>query len=896
MKISLNTLRYYQDLYKWSSDPAPNGVETLVEQIGAQLGAVEETIKIGEKYQGIVIVRVVSCRKHENSDHLNICLIDDGGVTPTIGRDEYGIVSRNEQGFIQVVCGAPNVREGLTVAWLPPGSTVPASFADDPFVLSVREIRGETSHGMLASPKELALGDSHEGILEIDTEIAPGTSFADYYGLSDDVVIDIENKMFTHRPDCFGWIGVAREIAGIQGQPFTSPSWYTADDAQTRAAIESLASDMTTPRMTVQVRNEIPELVPRFAVLPMDGIVIAPSPVWLQVTLVKHGLRPINNVVDFTNYYMLLTGQPLHAYDYDKVMAQDGRDDGAVLVVRTPQTDEQLQLLSGKTISPRPEAIIIATETKAIGLGGVMGGADTEVDDNTRRIILESASFDMYSIRRTSMAHGLFSDAVTRFNKGQSPLQNLAVLAQIAADITNYVGGKVAGALVDDNQLPTEITDRQSINRPIVVSADYINQRLGLSLFVEDICQLLANVEFQVHCEAMQPGIDADRSTFDAATKEGDGPKSATDSNTDQLHVKAPFWRTYIEIAEDIVEEVGRLYGFDHLPLVLPVRSISPAQSNAALARRKALSSRLSHAGATEVLSYSFVHGKLLERVGQSPDQAFKLSNALSPDLQYFRLSLIPSLLDKVHANIKAGYDQFGLYEIGKAHNKGAIDPEGLPAEINRLAFVFAANNKAASGYAGAPYYQAKTYLETVLSNELSYTYMPLDAVKEADDVTVQMIAPFEAQRSAAIVYGEKIIGVVGEFKAAVRKAFKLPQFAAGFEIDVERLPVVDTSDYVPMSRYPSTSQDICLKVPVDSTYQGVYDFVHSVIEQNQPQDSYFSLKPIDIFRPAGQATHKQITLRLEMTSYDKTMTDKEVSELLDTVAQSAGSIEAERV
>jgi phenylalanyl-tRNA synthetase beta chain len=363
MKISLNTIRFLNEKFHSAGDPAPEGVNALVEKIGSQLGEVEETIEIGKKYDGVIIVKVVSCEKHPDADRLHVCMVDDGGVANDAPRDEDGLV--------QVVCGAPNVKAGVTVAWLPPGATVPSTYDNDPFVLEARELRGVVSNGMLASPKELAIGDSHEGLLLIDEDVAPGTPFAEYFNLKDDVVIDIENKMFTHRPDCFGWIGVAREIAGIQGQKFTSPEWYRSD-----ASIEP--PQLST--LPLEVRNEIPELVPRFTAVALSDVSIGPSPVWLQVALSKYGLRPISNIVDLTNYYMLLTGQPLHAYDYDKVRALDGGDK-ATLVVRKPHDAEKLTLLNGKEIEPRKDAIMIATESQAIGLGGVMGGGNTEVDE-----------------------------------------------------------------------------------------------------------------------------------------------------------------------------------------------------------------------------------------------------------------------------------------------------------------------------------------------------------------------------------------------------------------------------------------------------------------------------------------------------------------------------------
>ncbi len=866
MKVSVNQIKYYQELYTWSENPAPDGVAKLVERIGAQLAGVEETIEVGKKYAGIIIAKVIECHGHENSDHLSICKIDDGGVAADVERDA--------DGHVQVVCGAPNVRAGLTVAWLPPDSTVPSSYDSDPFVLSVRDIRGEVSNGMLASPKELVLGDSHDGILEIDEDVAPGTMFADKYNLTDDVVIDMENKMFTHRPDCFGMLGIAREIAGIQGQKFTSPEWYRAD-AGIAAPEQS--------QLRLEIRNELPELVPRFTAVPMAGVKIGQSPVWLQVELSRLGFRPINNIVDLTNYYMLLTGQPLHAYDYDKVVAQDSSEEGsadhATLVVRHPRDGEKLTLLNGKEIEPRGESILIATANKSIGLGGVMGGGDTEIDNDTTNIILESASFDMYSIRRTSMTHGIFTDAVTRFNKGQSPLQTMAVLARIVSDVERIAGGRVASVAVDDNHLPQEIQDSSSLHEPVAVSVDFINRRLGLSLTTGEIVSLLQNVEFRVE----------------------------QDEGTDSLHITAPFWRTDIEIAEDIVEEVGRLYGFDTLPLALPKRDLAPATKDPMLDMKTRVRNALSRAGANEVLNYSFVHGNLLDRVGQDKTLAYKLSNALSPDLQYYRMSLTPSLLDKVHANIKAGYDEFALFEMGKSHflpqQDDPVTPaQEVPSEMEWLAVVFAANPKAAANHVGAAYYQAQKYLMTLLEDlgiADKVQIIPYDPDSYVGSTKLKT-AQYEVSRTAAIVVPGYCLGEIGEYRSAVRKSLKLPEYTAGFELDLSLLQELSQQvapGYQKLSRFPKVRQDITLRVVAALPYQTLHDFVQGNLSSQLPAGDVLSVSALDIYQRAEDADYKQITFRLSITSYDKTMTDTEVGVMLDALAAAAGgALSAERI
>jgi phenylalanyl-tRNA synthetase beta chain len=816
MKVSVNWLKQFLDF-----DLPP--IDVLTARIGQQLGAIEEVVDLGKRYHGVVVAKVVECAPVEGSDHLNVCKIDDGKAVKDVDRDANGLV--------QVVCGAPNCRQGLTVAWLPPGSTVPSSVdTDEPFVLGARELRGVVSNGMLASPKELALGDSHEGILEIDKDVQPGTPFADVYKLND-YVIDIENKMFTHRPDCFGALGVAREVAGILGQPFKSPDWYVPNPQLPAAEAD----------LKITVNNEVPELVPRFVTIAISEVTVKPSPTWLQVALTKVGAKPINNVVDLTNFWMLVTGQPLHAYDYDKLKT-------GTLGARLSKKGEQLTVLGGKQLTLEAGDIVITDGSQPVGLAGVMGGANTEVDNDTTNIVLECASFDMNAIRRASMKYGLFTDAATRFTKGQSPLQNLAVVSQVVKGLQDLAGGKVASQLIDNSP------KNSSVYPPVTVSADFINARLGTELTASDMQKLLGNVELGVEVKG------------------------------DELTVTAPFWRTDIELPEDIVEEVGRLNDYGKLPLVLPRRSTMPAPKDSLLGLKQQIRENFVKSGANEVLTYSFVHGDLLDRVGQDRKHAFQLSNALSPDLQYFRLSLLPSLLDKVHPNLKAGYDQFAIFEIGKAHIVGENGDDGLPREDDLVSLVVAAADKLKT--TGAAYYQAKKYLENLVRVKL--TYKPVPEAMQKFDIT----KPFEMQRTAFVYAGETFIGLIGEFRPAVSRALKLPKYCAGFELDTAALlGVLGANSYQPLPRFPKVTQDITLKVPADRDFADVADLLTAELEANKG-NARLDVLPLSIYQ-SDDTAHKNLTFRIELASYERTLTDTEVNKLLD---QAAAATKAERI
>ena len=827
MKISINSIKRFNEQYKTCDTTTSLSIEDLASKISSQIGAVDAIYKIGDKYQGAVIVKVVDCQPHPNADKLSICMIDDGKKVEN--------VERNEQSHVQVVCGAPNVKSGQYVVWLPPGVTVPESVGKDPFVLEARELRGSISNGMLASPKELALGESHEGILVLDEEIQPGTDFAEYFGLKDDAIIEIENKMLTHRPDGFGYLGLAREIAGIQQISYKSPDWYSAD-------INIEANDNT---LKINFHNELPHEVKRFTLLPMSNVEVKPSPVWLQIELAKMGQKSINNIVDYTNYFMLLTGQPLHAYDYDKV--KDLSNEDATINIRNPRPSEKIKLLNGKEIEPRPEAIMIATDKQLIGVGGVMGGTETEVDFETKNIILECGNFDMYSIRRTSMAHGLFTDAVTRFTKGQSPLQNLAVLSLIANEIQNQANGKIAGALIDDNHLSDAVIKRNSVHPEVKITADFINSRLGLNLSQDEIKIILNNVEFDVKTE------------------------------NDLLIVNAPFWRTDIELREDLVEEIGRLHGYDNIEVRLPQRTILPTHRNRNLDLKQNVRQKLIKAGASELLTYSFVPGRLLNKVTQDSSQALKLANALSPALEYYRMSLTPSLLDKVHPNIKAGHNKFAIFEIGLRHEANEIDDEGVPKVLESTALVVAADNR--SKTAGSAFYLAKKYLDLIVNSE--FELHPLTS--ETD--TNPLFAPFEPKRSALIIKNGDLIGVIGEYKLSVINHLKLPQFSAGFEISTTALDHLyeARSEYKPLSRFPSTTQDLTIAVQ-GKTFAEISNQINSNLKEILNDSTSFNIKPIDIYQ-AESSEPLHYTFRIKFSNHDRTLTDKEVSKTLDELS-----------
>lgn len=802
-------------------------INEVVARVNARLGGVEAVINLGEKYKDARVVRIVACEKHPDADKLSVCLVDDGGVVPDVARDE--------QGLVQVVCGAPNARADMWAVWLPPKATVPTTYGDaEPFVLDARKLRGVLSQGMLAAGDELDINDDHDGIIELTERdlpqgaaLQPGASFAELFGLTG-YTLEIENKMFTHRPDCFGQIGVAREIAGIFGKQFTSPEWY-------KVAQRFADGDGSLPLTVV---SDAPGMAPRFMAVALAGVQNGPSPLWLQCQLVAMGGKSINYVVDATNYMMLMTAQPTHAYDYDKV-----RDN--TLTVRAARDGETLALLNGKTITLTKDDMVIADAERTIGLAGIMGGSETEVSADTTRVILECANFDMYAVRKTAMRHGVFTDALARFNKGQSPLQTAPVLHKLM----EMIGGQQASAVCDEKvfvDAHDEYFQGRYLPANIDISSQFICERLGGELSTDEICQLLRQVEIDNHSLEEELGY---------------------------ICLTVPFWRTDLTIAEDIVEEVGRLYGFDRLPRELPRRSARPAPKNMRRETKQRVRESLRQAGANEVLTYSFVHEQVLTKAKQNPADAFKLSNALSPDLQYYRLTVLPSLLDKVRMNIKAGHDTFALFEMGKGHCKAhATDDDGLPSESNFIDMVYTAKKP----QAGAPFYRARRMVAQ-LAADLGFEIMfaPI-----RDELAMPVAAPFDQARSALVMATDGcILGMVGELQPAVIKQFKLPAYTAAATLDMAGVEVMHAQrqpHYQPLSRFPSITQDVSLIVARDAAYNDVHGALYDAVRA--ATDADVALSPVSIYQADG-ADEKTITLRIRFTSHDRTLTTDEVNQ-----------------
>lgn len=804
MRISLNQIKSY------IQKPIKISDAELIDLIGSRLVEIEEVIELAPCYQGVYIAKVVACEPIPDT-HLNLCQIDAGAHNAEF--------NQLENGLIQVVCGAPNVHAGMLAVWITPGAIVPETYGNENFKLSVRKLRGYESNGMLAGADELDLDTEHKAIAEIDPKMAqPGDNFAEIFDL-DDIILDVENKSLTHRPDCFGLIGFAREVAGILDMEFPEPEIFANLDCK-------IPSSDT---VTVEVKITDVELCPRYSCAVVDLPKNTPSKYLTPsaVFLAKAGMRAIDPVVDLTNILMLETGQPLHAFDYDKLVSV-GASKTPKIIVRSAQDGEALQLLDGKTIACTPDDILITSNDVPVALAGAMGGKNTEVDASTTRIVLESATFSLYRLRKTQMAHGIFSEAITRFTKGQPAAITLPVLGSAVRQL-----GLEPLAVADEYPGKTAKT-------VVKITTAQINQLLGTEYSLAEIRQTLENVGFKVEGE-------------------------------DQLRVTVPGWRTDIHIPEDVIEEVGRLRGYDNITLTLPKKPFLAPEIDALIQLkqelRDILSSRLQM---HELLTYSFVHRNLIARAGKDPDDCYEIVNSISPDLQCFRSEIVPSLLEKTRENLKSGHRDFTLYEMNQVARKGSgLTPEGTPITKTHLGIVSTGD-----------FYQLKANLLALfreLKLKIEYTALTAESAKHHPYL--------EPKRSAEILVNGQVVGAFGEVRASVLNQFKLEPVISALELSLDKIVTAprDLKVETQLSKFPAVERDLTLKVAVDMPFGRISEALHQCLGG---QKLYFVVTPVSIYQATPESDTKNLSFHLKFASPDHTLNPAEISAIMDTIAR----------
>ncbi len=876
MKISLNEIKKLVKI--------PDGItdEELIERIGSRLVEIEEVVDLSPRYKGVYIAKVVGCEPIEGT-HLHLCQIDVGVKTAEFSEAET----------VQVVCGAPNVHTGMLAVWIAPGAIVPETYGNENFKLSVRKLRGYESHGMLAGADELALANEHKLIAEIDSRLAsPGDSFAEIFGLND-TILDVENKSLTHRPDCFGLIGFAREVAGILGVRFQEPEWIKSGlglgdgdrnstgvlqtlshDTDSQAGAGSIRAQRDEKSATVSGDNGLQErlsvaisdsnLCPRYSCAVFELGDNKPSKFLTEnaVFLAKAGMRAIDPMVDLTNIIMLMTGQPLHAFDYDKLIAVGGTKSPKI-IVRVAKEGEELQLLDGETIKCIPEDILITSNDVPVALAGAMGGKNTEIDASTKRVVLESATFSLYNLRKTQMAHGIFSEAITRFTKGQPAAMTLPVLLEAVREL-----GVEPLALADVWQGDKEPS-------VVKITTLAVNRLLGSDYSTAEIADTLQDVGFEI--KDYQKAVKKIKKV---------GPlKMSLEIEkvpNKELIVTAPRWRTDIHIPEDVIEEVGRLLGFDNIPLDLPQKSFSGSEVAPMWKLKQELRSTLSdRLGMHELLTYSFVSKDLLEKVGQDPENSYEIVNSISPELQRFRQQIVPSLLSKVRENIKAGYDNFSLYELNQVSTKaGGLTDEQTPVLENHLGVVQLGD-----------FYKLKADILVMLSRGLKvkFEYASMLGNSEA----AQKYPYLEPARSAVLSTGSEIIGAFGEVKSAVLRCLKIEKAAAAAEISLDGLVDLkpELKKDLQLSKFPFVERDLTLKVASDAAFGRFDEKIRGVLNG---EELINTVSAVSIYQAKVDDSTKNISFHLRFSSRNKTLDQAEISDIMERITMEVAKIGAE--
>jgi phenylalanyl-tRNA synthetase beta chain len=760
MLIPLSWLKKYVPIAVSSQELA----ERLT-MAGTEIEAVEET-GAGWERDKLLVGHVLSVEPHPNADRLKLPTLDLGdGETAT------------------VVCGGPNLAVGQKIAFAREGAVLRSNHTGKVEPLKAATIRGVLSAGMVCSRMELGLGDDHDGILVLDDDAVVGTPLVDYLG---DAVLDAD--VTPNRPDCLSMLGIAREVAAITGESVTEPDLSFAEDG---APISE--------RVTVEIAD--PELCQRYTAGLVTGITVGPSPEWLQKALTGAGLRPINNIVDVTNFVMLEYGQPLHAFDFDTL--KDGK-----VVVRQARNGETLAALDDQTHKLRPPMLVIADSSDAIALAGVIGGVATSVDGATNNILIESASFDRTNTYRTRKAIGDGTDASYRFERGVRPRLAPKALRRAIGLILEVAGGVAASGIVDVHPVPEP-------ERTLGLSGDRLRRVLGVDLSLDQAAQTLASLGF--------------------ARIEGG------DSTADEVLVKIPYWRSDVTIEDDLIEEVARIVGYDSIPTTMLTTAIPHHDPQPHRVLRERVRDALAASGMSEVITYPLTDRETLEVVGglSGGDPPLEIANPMNSEERLLRTSLRGAVLRALGDNRRVSQTAgLRLFEIGSVFlPQEEARNRDLPHEKERVVGVVSGPRNPASWLAAEglmDFFDAKGVLQSVFGQiGVQETYEP------STDVAMH------PGKTASLMCAGVEVGIVGEVHPQVLEKFDLEGHpVAMFEIDLESLLTAvgrRGEGYAAASRFPESERDLALIVDADVQSSRILQIIrrHKLVKASTPFDVY---------------------------------------------------------
>jgi phenylalanyl-tRNA synthetase beta chain len=798
MKVTLNWLKQYVDF----DGPAEELAERLT-MLGLEVERVE---KLAGEFDGIVVAQVLTREKHPNADKLSVCRVHDG------------------RGERQIVCGATNFQPGDKVPLILPGASLPAAPGEKPVTIKVGKIRGVESHGMLCSPKELGLAEDASGLMILPPDAPVGQPLAEFLGRSGgDVVFDLE--VTPNRPDLNSVIGIAREIAAVTGRPLRLPE------------IRLVETDPPAAHL-VRVQLDAPDLCPRYTARVIRGVKIGPSPAWLRALLEKVGLRPINNVVDATNYVMLETGQPLHAFDYH--LLAKGPDGVPTIVVRRARDGELFITLDGQKHTLRADHLLIADTEKGIALAGVMGGQNTEINDRTVDVLLESACFAPANIRRTSKALGLRTDASYRFERGADIEAADWASRRCAQLILDLAGGRLATGVVD--AWPNPLPPRQITLRPARVNA-----LLGISLQPAEIEYYLGQLGLK---------------RVDRTPRPVDAP-AVPETSTWQI----PSWRPDLKREADLIEEVCRLHGVDKIPATPPRGALGTHAHDAVHDQLAEVRRLLTGLGLDEAQGQTLLNAAAAERLA-GPDGLVRLANPLSSDMNVLRPSLLPGLLDVLQHNVGRRQNDLALFEIGRV-----FAPAGEAVKENRRLAVALTGRRQPVFWSGA---ERDALYEWADLKGVLETFLEHFGVRGAVCAPRPPGGAFFIESAALTLGGRVPLGLFGQLNPLLARQYDVsaPVFLAELDLDQLLARRQAGRTFKPLPQFPAVRRDVALLVAESVTHEAVLAAVKQARVPDLEQVELF-----DLYRgpnvPAGQ---KSLAYACTYRAADRTLTDEEVN------------------
>ncbi len=792
MKFTINWLQEYVNTDGISAAEIADHLTML----GLEVDAVTEVMA---ELSPLKTALILSACPLPGSDHLQVCEVAVGPET------------------MQIVCGAPNARKGLVTAVALPGTVLPGGMK-----IKASKVRGVASSGMLCSERELGLSADHAGIMELPPDTPHGQSFVQTVGLADTM---IEVDLTPNRPDCASVIGIAREIAGITGRTLYLP---VQDAAVTKASEE------------FSVAVESPELCPRYAARLIRGVKIGPSPLWLRSRLLAIGQRPINNIVDITNYVMMEYGQPLHAFDFKNLA--DGQ-----IVVRTPRPGEEtFTTLDGAERKLEADMLMICDGNRPVAIAGIMGGLNSEVSDQTTDILLESACFNPVSIRKTARRLNLATEASYRFERGVDPDGTINAMDRAAALFCEIAGGSCSPEGMD-------VYDGRRPALSLTLRVSRTSELIGMELDCDRIVKLLESI-----------GIGCSR------------------MDKDTISVSPPSFRVDIEREADLVEEVARLIGYNSIPTSLPQVGLSyPEQDKGRLIRQEACQI-MTAIGFTEAINYSFTAEEHLDRLelaeGDPRRRVVRLLNPLSEEQGVMRSLLLGGLLENVKRNISFQTTAVKLFEVGKVFTPTGSNEQ--PIERTRLAGVLSGNLHGG----GSPLYfkaqpvdifDTKGSVESLLDGlrlldpslpaPLSFRIPSADQQENFSDPRQSLLLCRDAQ----------VLGTLGKIKKDVLKRFGIKHDVYYFDLDFEALATLTAAPkaFSALPVYPAVKRDIALLLPLRISSGELLEAVAGSQEKLIEHCEIFDIYTGEPIRDG----YKSVALSITYRSASKTLTEKNV-------------------